>query len=121
MLLEPVPDKIEKQGTLLNSTCSLFGTRCTAGGKNVLVQYAYLVNEPGAKLSIQVSEKEAIKNQSLYMLLHNKTYIELNEPLIIPSDIGHYLKLPIDYKIPSGIYKIKRKNNYFEIQLIEER
>jgi hypothetical protein len=114
-------DKIEKKGTLLNTTCSLFGTRCTASGMNQLIQYTFLVNEPSARLSIHISEKEAIKNQALYSLLYNKTTIELNEPMNLPSEICNHLNVPSNFIIPSGTYRVMNKNNAFEILLMIER
>jgi hypothetical protein len=112
-------DKIEKQGTLLNASCSLFGTRCSAGSKLSMVQYTYLINEQGARLILSVSNEEASKSKQLYLLLNNKTSIELGESMILPLDVCNRLNLPADYTIPSGFYKVNYANKVFNIVLIK--
>jgi hypothetical protein len=112
-------DKIEKQGTLLNASCTLLGTRCSAGSKLSMVQYTYVVNEPGARLILRVSNEEANKSKQLYLLLKNKTNVELSEVMILPLDVCKMLNLPTDYAIPTGFYKVNNINNAFDIQLIK--
>lgn len=112
-------DKIEKQGTLLNASCTLFGTRCSAGSTSNVVQYTYVVNEAGARLILRVSNEEASKSKQLYLLLKHHNSIELGESLILPIEVCKILNLPTDYVLPSGSYKVYYVNNVFNIYLIE--
>ena len=116
----PNDDKIEKKGTLLNSTCTSFGTRCSAGSSSSVIQYSYWVNESGARLILSIPEKEAIKNNTLFNLLNNKTSLTLNETLVLPNEVCSSLRLSKDYALPIGIYRIKSQFNNFLIYLINE-
>jgi hypothetical protein len=117
-LVENPFDKIEKQGTLLNANCTLFGTRCKAGTKNS-IQYTYIINELDARLVLRISEEEAGKSNPLLTLLKNNVGIELNEPITLPSDVCRLLNMPSNYTIPSGFYRVNYKNNVFDIQLLK--
>lgn len=119
IFFETTFDKIEKQGTLLNASCTLFGTRCSAGSTSSMVQYTYVLNESGARLTLRVSNEEASKSQQLYLLLKNNTNIELSESLILPLDVCKILNLPAGYTVPSGFYKVHFVNDAFNIQLIK--
>jgi hypothetical protein len=118
-LVETPFDKIEKQGTLLNASCTLFGTRCTAGSKISPIQYTYIINELDVRLVLRISEEEAGKSKPLLMLLKNNVSIELNEPMTLPSDVCRLLNMPSNYTIPSGFYRVNYKNNVFDIQLLK--
>lgn len=113
-------DKIEKKGTLLNSSCSAFGVRCNAEASGGSLQYSYWVNELGGRLIVSIPEKEAMKNSTLYNLLKNKTSIELKEALELPSDICERLQLLKGWSIPVGNYTIKYQTNNFLIYLMIE-
>ena len=117
-LAEPCYDKIEKHGTLLNASCSAFGTRCAEGSS--FVQYSFIVNEPGAKLVLLITETEAIKNQQLYKALKNNKTIELNERMILPLDVCKQLQLPSDYSLAPGWYNVMNQDNMFFITLLSD-
>lgn len=120
LCMHPMPDKIEKKGTLLNSSCTAFGIRCNAESVSNSLQYSFWVNEPEARLVLSIPEKEALKNSTLYNLLNNKTSLELSEPLELPSDIGKLLRVSLGYSIPIGRYTIKYQTNNFLIYLMNE-
>ena len=117
----PNDDKIEKKGTLLNSTCTGFGTRCSAVTSSAVLQYSYWVNESGARLILVVTEKEAATNPLINGLVKNKKMLELKEPIILPSDVCSKLQLSTGYAIPVGNYTIQYQNNEYRIYLIPEK
>lgn len=116
----PNDDKIEKKGTLLNSSCTGFGTRCSALTSSSDIQYSYWVNELGARLILSIPQKEASKNNTLFDLLNNKVSLILNEPLVLPHNICDLLRVSKDYTLPIGNYKIKNQFGNYLIYLINE-
>ena len=113
----PNDDKIEKKGTLLNSSCTGFGTRCNALTTSTAIQYSYWINELGVRLILSIPQKEASKNNTLFDLLNNKTSLTLNEPLVLPHDVCDVLRLSKEYTLPVGNYKIKNQFGNYLIYL----
>lgn len=110
-------DKIEKKGTLLNTTCSTFGTRCSQVSMNN-VQYTYWVNELGAQLILVLPEKEVLNNGVLNGLLVNKKMLELKEPFVLPPDVCSKLHVATGYTISTGLYRIHYFNSSYRIYLM---
>jgi hypothetical protein len=113
-----IPDKIEKQGILLNSTCTAFGTRCT--GTTPSIHYQYGIYEEGLRLFIDVQEKELMKQKILYQLVYQQRQVSFIEPFVLPDEVCRSLNYVKGYSIPPGTAKVEYSNKRYRFILLEK-
>ncbi|MBU3677569.1 MAG: hypothetical protein FGM54_10400 [Chitinophagaceae bacterium] len=112
------PDKIEKQGILLNSACTAFGTKCT--GTAPSMHYCYGINESGLRLFIEIEEGELKKHPVLFQRVYQQTQVSLNEPFVLPDEVCRMMNYARGYSLPPGFAKIVYGQHRYRIILIEK-
>ena len=110
-------DKIEKQGVLLNSVCSSFGTRCK--GSTNLSSFYYGVNEQGIRLYIEISEQELMKQPELYALFQGTKEVFYVEPFELPNEVCSRLNCSKGFSLPPGKAQLSYKNKIYRLILLE--
>ena len=111
------PDKIEKQGILLNSACASFGTRCK--GTTNRSTYYYGVHEQGIQLYIEISEQELMKQPGLYPMFQGTKEISYNEPFELPDEVCSRLNYSKGFSLPPGKARLTFQNNMYRLILLE--
>ncbi len=107
-------DKIEKKGTLLNSSCKPIGTRCKT--QQIELTYTFICNEPRpGNFSLKIAASEVQRDAALLQFLHNKSLVHIDEAIAIPDDVARVLRQPIPYTVPKGTYTVIYQMNYFTI------
>lgn len=109
-------DRIEKKGTILNSSCNPIGTRCPtdASGNKIEVTLTYVCNEPRqGSFHLEFSEEEVRQFAILAMAFNGKSTFTLSEEMPIPPDVLKIIPWSEKASIPAGNYPLEYRNRKY--------
>jgi|LakMenEpi03Aug12_release.lakeMendotaPanAssembly.Ray.scaffolds.fasta_scaffold780293_1 hypothetical protein len=111
-------DRIEKKGTILNSSCNPIGTRCPAdaAGNKIEVTLTYVCHEPRqGSFRLEFREHEVMQYAILTTAFKGKSTLTLSEEMPIPPDVLQLLQWSGKGSIPSGNYPIEYRNGIYTV------